>query len=90
MCFSSVAGLANFIPILEKLPFDPVKLGRNLENAKVILKYCHDIIDEHVEAYDENNIDDYTSAYIKEMKRSEATGEPTTMNRKLYRFCRWG
>jgi len=47
--------------------------------------YCHEIIEEHLESYDENNIDDYTSAYIKEMRRTEAAGEPTSMSCKHIR-----
>lgn len=78
----SVAGMANFIPVLAWLPGDLFGVKKSLENADKIYEYCNEIIAEHLEYYDENNIDDLTSAYIKEMRRAEAAGELTSMSCK--------
>ncbi|XP_045160015.2 cytochrome P450 2C23-like [Mercenaria mercenaria] len=75
----SAAGLANLMPWLAEFPGDPLKCKKMISNADKIFEYVDDIIDEHVREYDENEIDDLTSAYIKEMKRKETNGETTTM-----------
>ena len=56
-----------------------------ITNSDLTFDYLNDIVNEHVQEYDENNIDDYTSAYIKEMRRTEAAGEPTSMSCKHIR-----
>ena len=55
-------------------------MQKMITNSDLTFDYLNDIVNEHVQEYDENNIDDYTSAYIKEMRRVKAAGEPTSMS----------
>lgn len=76
----SAAGLANLIPWLADFPGDPLKCKKMISNGDKVFEFVESIIDEHVREYDESNIDDLTSAYIKEMKRQETSGQETTMS----------
>ncbi|XP_076439979.1 cytochrome P450 2J5-like [Babylonia areolata] len=76
------ASILNFMPYLRFLPGDLFHLKRIARNASLLDKFCLDIYLEHLQRYDENCIDDFISAYIREMKRKEAAGEPTTLNEK--------
>lgn len=69
--------LANYLPWLQKCPGDPLRIKDIFENSRKIDEYCKSIIDEHVEKYDENDINDLTSAYIKELNDCESNGRPT-------------
>ena len=51
-----------------------------ISNADKINEFIDDIVDEHVNNFDENDIEDLTSAYIKEMRAKESRGEKTTMS----------
>jgi len=80
--YRSAGGIGNFFPWIAKIPFDPFGVHRNFRNADQVNGYCDEIIREHVEQYDENSIDDLTSAYIRELKRHEESNEKTTMSRR--------
>ncbi|XP_052768718.1 cytochrome P450 2C15-like [Mya arenaria] len=76
----SSSGVANFFPWAARIPGDFLGVSKTFSNAEKIYEFCENIIKEHVESYDENCIDDLTSAYIKQIKRFEENGESTTMN----------
>ncbi|XP_071108290.1 cytochrome P450 2C23-like [Haliotis cracherodii] len=67
----ATAGL-NFIPLARYIPGDPFKFKRTLANlAFFVNNLTKPSMDEHLKEYDESNIDDYISAYIREIKRKE-------------------
>jgi hypothetical protein len=68
------------------LPGDLFHLKRIDANAAIVDKFCLDSYKEHMENYDENNITDFISAYIREMKKKEKAGEETTLNGQSYFF----
>ena len=85
--FSCYALINNFIPWLSKLPIDLMGEKTLINNSDTVFEYIEDIIQEHINKYDDKHIGDVTDAYIKEMKRLEYTDENTTkscMNIKLY------
>ncbi|KAJ8297844.1 hypothetical protein KUTeg_024375 [Tegillarca granosa] len=65
------ASVLNFIPFLKYLPGDLFKAKLTLKNVNYVLELLQDLIKEHEESYDENNIRDYVDAYIKQMKSQE-------------------
>ena len=72
-----INGAFNFIPLLDKLPGDIFSKKKALANQDITYKFITKIIEEHMEDFDEDNITDYVSAYIKEMKIQQKT-DPTT------------
>ncbi|WAR19208.1 CP2J3-like protein [Mya arenaria] len=71
----SGSGVANFFPWAARIPGDFLGVHKTFSNAEKIYEFCENIIKEHVEFYDENCIDDLTSAYIKQIKRCEENDE---------------
>ena len=61
--------IGSFIPALALLPGDVFKIKQAMENTDAIMSFLHEFINEHLQRYDENHIDDFTSAFIKEMKQ---------------------
>ena len=81
------SAIGNFIPGLNKLPGDLFNIKASLQNVDKILEYLREFIDEHLQGYDENEINDFASVFIKEKKRQEAANdEPTTFTGELYLF----
>ncbi|WAR19216.1 CP2U1-like protein [Mya arenaria] len=80
---ASAGGLANFFPWVTSIPGDPLGVTKMFRNSDRVHEFCEDIIREHIETYDENCIDDLTSAYIKHLKKLESSNESTTMNQYL-------
>ncbi|KAL4226511.1 Cytochrome P450 1A1 [Mactra antiquata] len=74
------AGVANFLPWLSKLPGDPLKLKKLSKDTEQMYEYAADIIADHEKDFNENDIDDLTSAYIHEMRRLKDAGMSTTMD----------
>ncbi|XP_041376981.1 cytochrome P450 2J4-like [Gigantopelta aegis] len=84
----SVSPLADCMPLLRFVPGDLLKINRTIKNAKMVEgEFMNPAIDEHLEHYDEDNIYDFISAYIKEMKLKESLGETnTSMDRENLRI----
>ena len=82
--FSNIgnSAIGTFIPALALLPGDLFKIKKTLNNADIILGFLRKFVNEHLERYDENNIDDFASAFIKEMKQQESSKEATTFTGK--------
>ena len=86
--FASVglSGIGTFIPGLVHLPGDVFKIKKTLKNAKDIYGFLRVFATEYLQNYDENNIDNFASAFIKEMKKQEKAKEKSTFTSK-YVFC---
>ncbi|XP_041346850.1 cytochrome P450 2J4-like [Gigantopelta aegis] len=85
----SVSPLADFMPLLRFVPGDLLKINRTIKNAEMVEReFIIPAIDEHLEHYDDDNIHDFISAYIKEMKIMESLGETnTSMDRENLRIA---
>ena len=77
------SSLGTFIPSLAILPGDLFKIKAVLYNAEVVKGFLHEFILEHMQRYDENDITDFTSAFIKEMKLQQTSKESTTFTGNL-------
>ena len=77
------SSLGTFIPSLAVLPGDLFKIKAVLHNAEVVKGFLHEFILEHMQRYDENDITDFTSAFIKEMKLQQSCKESTTFTGKI-------
>ncbi|KAL4227588.1 hypothetical protein ACF0H5_013031 [Mactra antiquata] len=76
----STAIFGNFLPWLAHFPGDPIKFRKLKKNADAVFEYSFEIIAEHEKSFNENDIEDLTSAYIFEWKRLKDEKEPTTMS----------
>ncbi|KAL3883928.1 hypothetical protein ACJMK2_030154, partial [Sinanodonta woodiana] len=72
----------NFFPFLRHLPGDLFKMKRTLHNVDFVEEYINEVIDKHMEEYDENKVEDFVSAYIKEMKVQKEHNKATTFTRE--------
>ena len=77
------SSLGTFIPSLAMLPGDLFKIKAVLHNAEVVKGFLHEFILEHMQRYDENDITDFTSAFLKEMKLQQSSKESTTFTGKI-------
>ncbi|KAL3889837.1 hypothetical protein ACJMK2_002164, partial [Sinanodonta woodiana] len=57
-----------FFPFLRYLPGDMFHVKKTLRNFKYIEGFIGDLIDKHMENFDENKIEDFTDAFLLKMK----------------------
>lgn len=67
----TLTGPVNFIPWLAKLPFDPFGVDKLLKLFEEIFAYWRRVIQEHKEALDEKNLDNFIDIYLQEMTQAE-------------------
>ncbi|XP_046330039.2 cytochrome P450 2D26-like [Haliotis rufescens] len=73
------ASILNILPVVRYLPGDIFKFKKILANlAFTEREFVQPMINNHLDNYDEDNIHDFTSAYIKEMRHHQ--GEDTTLS----------
>ncbi|KAK3597330.1 hypothetical protein CHS0354_010967 [Potamilus streckersoni] len=72
----------NFFPFLRHLPGDLFKMKKTLQNVDLVEEYINEILDKHVEEYDESKVEDFVSAFIKEMKVQKEQRETSTFTRE--------
>ncbi|XP_041355987.1 cytochrome P450 2B4-like [Gigantopelta aegis] len=80
-----------FFPYLRFLPGDLFGFKRMKHDVDMVLTELVDVsIDQHLADYDENNINDFISAYLKEMKLKQSQGETkTSVDRSNLRMTIW-
>jgi hypothetical protein len=66
---NGIAGILNFFPILRFLPGDPFKYKLAIQRIQDILDFVKEMVSEHVEHFDENNIHDFTAAYLQQIAK---------------------
>ena len=81
----SMTGIAFFMPVLAYLPGHLIRIKRLKSNMSMVVRFAQEFINEHLQNYDEDNIDDFTSAFIREMKKHETTNETTNVT-GMYKF----
>ena len=74
---AGVSAVLHFIPSLELLPGDLFCIKKVIANKEYMFQFVKEVVEQHIENYDEHRISDFTSAYIKEMK-SQASNTSTT------------
>ena len=73
--------ILHFFPFLRHLPGDMFKIKHMTSGMQTVQRdLVQASINEHKENYDEDNTDDFISAYIKEMKKKQKLGESTSMD----------
>ena len=82
----SMAGIASFMPVLAHLPGDLFRIKRIKTNYKMILRFINELVNDHLQTYDENNVDDFTSAFIREIKKQETSKETSFTGMYIYCF----
>ncbi|KAL3889832.1 hypothetical protein ACJMK2_002159 [Sinanodonta woodiana] len=60
--------LVVFFPFLRYLPGDMFHVKMTLRNVKYVEGFIGDLIDKHMENFDENKIEDFTDAFLLKMK----------------------
>ncbi|XP_048253649.1 cytochrome P450 2D14-like [Haliotis rufescens] len=76
-----VAGVANVLPFLRFLPGDLFKFKKMMRSIDTIISQLVDpMIKEHLQKHDDDNVDDFIHAYIKEMRLRKETQENTTLD----------
>ncbi|KAL5007451.1 hypothetical protein ScPMuIL_016257 [Solemya velum] len=68
----------NLLKFLDFLPIDIMGSKAEMKSVDEYTKFSTKIYNEHIETFDENNIRDYTDAFILEMKTGENNGVKTT------------
>ena len=75
---TSISPLANFLPLVEYLPGDVFNINQFFSNRKILdQEFLKPAIREHLNNYDEDNIDDFISAYVQEMKHRKSQDAAT-------------
>ena len=67
--FATSGGLMNIVPALRHIPGDPFGAKIRIERMQKVLNFLREIVDEHRNTFDEENIRDYIDAFLAEQKR---------------------
>ena len=79
---AGMCGIGTFIPGLIHVPGDMFGMKRTLKNAQDLDGFIREFAMERLQDYDESTVNNYASAFIKEMKKQERTRENTTYTSK--------
>ena len=80
----------SFFSFLRYIPGDPFRFRQIANEIQTILIDLVDTsLEEHLAHYDDNNIKDFISSYIKEMKSLEALGKNSSINKENLRMTIW-
>ena len=71
--------VATILPFVRYIPGDPCRIKKMLGNVDVVQDSLRQIVKEHEETFDENNLRDYIDAFLKKM-RSEKDNPNTTFD----------
>ncbi|KAK3596386.1 hypothetical protein CHS0354_036936 [Potamilus streckersoni] len=74
-----------FFPFLRYLPGDLFRVKKTLRNVKCVQGFIGDLIDKHIENFDENKLEDFVDAFLLEMKRNGDQKDSTFTKRQLIR-----
>ena len=77
---AALAGPLNFIPILAKLPGDPFKGNKIINNTEEIYEFLKEELEDHKKSLDKNNIRDFVDCYLIEMEENNAENLYTGKN----------
>ena len=83
------AAISSLIPTLGQLPGDLFKIKATFNSAETVQDFLRELIHEHMQRYDENDINDFTSAFIKEMILQQRYNESTTFTGRIFKRHAW-
>ena len=66
---STPAGIVGILPWLRHLPGDLFGINVQIKRMNEVLGFIKEIVEEHRRTFDDNNIRDFTDAYLAEQKR---------------------
>lgn len=82
------AAILTFFPWLRYVPGDPTKGKKVLKNVKAVEdEFIKPQIKEHFENYADGPATDFIHAYIREIRKREASGEPSTIDVDNLEMC---
>lgn len=71
--------VATVLPFVRYIPGDPFRIKNVLRNVDVVENHLRQLVEEHEQIYDENNLRDYIDVFLKKMK-SELNNPNTTFD----------
>lgn len=75
----NVMFVATVLPFVRYIPGDPFRIKNVLRNVDVVENHLRQLVEEHEQIYDENNLRDYIDVFLKKMK-SERDNPNTTFD----------
>ncbi|KAL3875529.1 hypothetical protein ACJMK2_033473 [Sinanodonta woodiana] len=72
-----------FFPFLRFLPGDLFRVKRTLRNAKGVEGFIGELVDKHIENFDENKMEDFIDAFLLEMKNNQDQKDSTFTKKQL-------
>ncbi|XP_046330031.1 cytochrome P450 2D14-like [Haliotis rufescens] len=73
-----ITGILQILPFLRHLPGDAFRLKKTVHNVDVVQdEFIEPMVQEHIDNYDEGDVNDFIAAYIKEMRHRQQQGETT-------------
>ncbi|KAL3875523.1 hypothetical protein ACJMK2_033468 [Sinanodonta woodiana] len=72
-----------FFPFLRFLPGDMFHVKKTLRNVKYVEGFIGDLIDKHMENYDENKMEDFIDAFLLEIKNHQDQKDSTFTKKQL-------
>lgn len=75
-----VSNILQFIPWLKHLPGDIFKYKESIRKSDEVFAFCRKVIEEHIKKIDSANINDFTSAYIKEFNNQKQDNLDSTFS----------
>lgn len=73
--------MLNFFPFLQYVPGDPFKMKRVLSNVASVEKtLTRPQLEKHRNEYVEGDAPDFIHAYLREIRKHETCGQPTTID----------
>ncbi|CAG2249317.1 unnamed protein product [Mytilus edulis] len=79
----NITMLATTFPFLQYIPGDPFGIKRTVTNADVVRNHLKNIVKEHEETFDENNLRDYVDVYLKRMRSDKDNPKSTFDHQQL-------
>lgn len=71
--------VATVLPFIRYIPGDPFRIKKVLRNVDKVENHLRQLVEEHEQIYDENNLRDYVDVFLKKMK-SERNNPNTTFD----------
>ncbi|XP_046580743.1 LOW QUALITY PROTEIN: cytochrome P450 2U1-like [Haliotis rubra] len=75
------SSVVNALPLVRFLPGDPFKFKKIVNNASLVeTLLTQPSMKEHLKTHDDNDVEDFLGAYIKEMRHRQQQNEDTSMD----------
>ncbi|KAL3875527.1 hypothetical protein ACJMK2_033471 [Sinanodonta woodiana] len=75
--------VVTFFPFLRFLPGDLFCIKKTLRNMKCVHEFIGELVDKHIENFDENKVEDFIDAFLLEMKNNRDQNDATFTKKHL-------